>query len=83
MVKEMEPTKVIVKYVNGKLIKGLIQNFSPNKDRFHLTPADKPSAETIEVFVKHLKAIFWVRDFYGNPQYDEGKSILKERTLPV
>jgi hypothetical protein len=82
MVKEMEPTKVIVKYVNGKLIKGFIQNFSPNKDRFHLTPADKPSAETIEVFLKHLKAIFWVRDFYGNPQYDERKKYIKGENPP-
>jgi hypothetical protein len=70
---EMEPTKVVVKYVNGRLIKGFMQNFSPNKDRFHLIPADSPSGGSIEVLVKHLKAIFVVRDFAGNPQYDERK----------
>jgi len=69
----VEPTKVVVKYVNGKVIKGFMQNFSPNKDRFHLLPADNPSGGSIEVHVKQLKAIFVVRDFMGNPQYDERK----------
>jgi hypothetical protein len=69
----MEPTKVVVKYVNDRLIKGFMQNFSPNKDRFHLISADNPSGGSIEVLVKHLKAIFVVRDFSGNPQYDERK----------
>jgi hypothetical protein len=74
MRKKMEaakPTKVVVKYLNGKVIKGFMQNFSPNKDSFHLIPTEKPSAESIEVLMKHLKAIFVVRDFAGNPQYDE------------
>jgi hypothetical protein len=70
---KMEPTKVVVKYMNGRLIKGFMQNFSPNKDRFHLIPADNPSGGSIEVLMKHLKAIFVVRDFSGNPQYEERK----------
>ena len=73
----MEPTKVVVKYLNGKVIKGFMQNFSPNKDRFHLIPADKASGGTIDVMVKHLKAIFVVRDFIGNPQYDERKKYVE------
>jgi len=73
----MEPTKVVVRYANGTVIKGFIQNFSPNKDWFHLIPADKPSGGTIEVFVKRLKAVFVVRDFYGNPQYNEQKKYIK------
>jgi Family of unknown function (DUF6982) len=66
-----KPTKVVVKYLNGKIIKGFMQNFSPNKDSFHLIPVDKPSGGSIEVLVRHLKAIFVVRDFIGNPQHDE------------
>ena len=76
----MEPTKltkVVVKYVNGKIIKGFMQNFSPNKDSFHLIPADKSSGGPIEVLVKHLKAIFVVRDFMGNPQHDERKKYVE------
>jgi hypothetical protein len=72
----MEPTKVVVRYVNGKVIKGFMQNFFPNKDRFHLIPLDKHSGETIEVFIERLKAIFVVRDFNGNPQYHERKNYI-------
>ena len=72
-----KPTKVVVKYLSGKVIKGFMQNFSPNKDRFHLMPADTPSGGSIEVLVKHLKAIFVVRDFVGNPQYDERKKYVE------
>jgi hypothetical protein len=78
--KEMEPTKptkVVIKYLNGKVIKGFMQNFSPNKDSFHLIPADKAPGGSIEVLVKHLKAIFVVRDFTGNPQYDERKKYVE------
>lgn len=76
-VEATKPTKVVVKYLNGKVIKGFMQNFSPNKDSFHLIPADKPSTESIEVAVKNLKAIFVVRDFIGNPQYDERKQYVE------
>ena len=72
----MEPTKVVVKYANGKVIKGFMQNFFPNKDWFHLVPFDKHSGETIEVFIERLKAIFVVRDFNGNPQYHERKNYM-------
>jgi hypothetical protein len=80
---EMEPTKVAVRYINGTVIKGFIQNFSPNKDRFHLIPADKSSGGTIEVSVNHLKAVFIVRDFMEIPSIMNGRSILKEKTLLV
>ncbi len=78
----MEPTKVAVRYINGTVIKGFIQNFSPNKDRFHLIPADKPSGGTIEVSVNHLKAVFIVRDFYGNPHYNERKKYIEGENPP-
>jgi hypothetical protein len=76
----MEPTKVVVRYADGRIAKGFIQNFSPNKDSFHITPIDQSSGKTIEVFVKRLKAIFWVRDFSGNAQYNERRKFLKEQT---
>ena len=74
----MEPTKVVVRYANGTIIKGFTHNFSPNKDSFHLIPVDTPFGRTIEVFVKRLKAVFVVRDFRGNPQYNERKEFIKE-----
>ena len=69
----MEPIKVVVRYLNGQVLKGFTQDFLPNKDRFHLHPAGKSSAESLEIFTRDLKAIFFVQDFVGNPQYDERK----------
>ncbi len=67
----MEPTKVVVRYTNGTVAKGFIQNFSPKKDFFYLTPANNSSGPPIYVSVKRLKAVFVVRDFHGNPQFEE------------
>ena len=69
----MEKIKVVVRYSDGKLIKGFTQDFFPNKEHFHLVPADSPSNGAIEVSTKELKAIFVVRDFSGDPLYNERK----------
>jgi hypothetical protein len=70
----MEPTKIIVRFADGQIIKGYTQNFSPNKPTFHLRPAEpKVSDEIIEVLVQELKAVFFVRDFSGDPNYKEQK----------
>ena len=73
----MEPVKVVIHYVNGKVIKGFTQDFFPNKDRFHLYQASKPCGDPVEVLLKDLKAIFFVRDFTGNSQYNERKRYLE------
>jgi hypothetical protein len=73
----VEPIKVVARYINGRVIKGLTQDFFPNKDRLHLHTADKPSGEAVEVLVNELKAVFFVRDFAGDYQYDERKSYME------
>ena len=73
----MEPMKVVARYTNGTVVKGFTQDFSPNKDRFHLIPVDKRSGGTIEVYVSRLKAIFMVRNFIGDTQYKERKAFEK------
>jgi Family of unknown function (DUF6982) len=69
----MEPVKVVARYIDGRRVKGFSQDFFPNKDRFHIYSADKPPGEATEVLVKELKAVFFVKDFTGNPIYDERK----------
>ena len=73
----MEPTKVVARYSDGRVIKGFTQDFFPNKDSFHLFQASRGSGEAIEVFVRELKAIFIVRDFKGNRLYEERKLYMK------
>jgi hypothetical protein len=74
---EMEKVKVVVRYSDGKLIKGFTQDFFPNKERFHLIPANNPSGGAIEVSMKDLKAIFMVRDFIGHSLYKERKRYIE------
>ena len=69
----MEQVKVVVRYADGEVLKGYSQDFFPNKDRFHLFLADKPSAQSIEVVLSKLKAVFIVRDFAGECKYVEHK----------
>ena len=73
----MERLKVVVGYSNGKVIKGFTEDFFPNKERFHLFPADNPSGGAIEVSMNDLKAIFMVRDFIGDPLYKERKKYIE------
>jgi hypothetical protein len=70
----LEKAKIVARYLDGKMAKGFTQDFAPNKSLFHLFP-DETSAlnESVEVFLSELKAIFFVRDFVGRPDYDERK----------
>ena len=72
----MEPVKVIVHYLDGKLIKGFTQDFSPNKNFFHIYSTVKPNGEGIRVLMKDLKALFFVKDFIGDPKYNERKHFI-------
>jgi hypothetical protein len=72
----MEPVKVVARYVNGRILKGFTQDFFPNRDRFHLFPAERPSSKALEIAVNDLKAVFVVRDFIGDAKYVERKRYL-------
>ncbi|MBI2544217.1 MAG: hypothetical protein HYW16_03205 [Candidatus Rokubacteria bacterium] len=68
--------KVVVHYADGKILKGFSQDFHANKPSFHLLPSVAGfsfTEETVEVRMKDLKAVFFVRDFAGNPAYNERK----------
>ncbi len=77
----MERVKVVMRYSDGRLIKGFTQDFFPNKERFHVTAADNPSDGPIEVSINDLKAIFMVRDFIGDPLFKERKKYGEEEKL--
>jgi hypothetical protein len=60
---------VVVHFPGGELLKGVTNNFFPSKDKFHL--ADKDTGEVREVPLRGLKAVFFVKDFDGDPEYKE------------
>lgn len=64
----MQPNKVIVRFKDGMIIKGNTSDFFPNKVSFHLNRLDGK----IEVInIETLKAIFFVKDFTGNKDYQK------------
>ncbi|MBP1734576.1 MAG: hypothetical protein H6Q53_863 [Deltaproteobacteria bacterium] len=69
----MDPIKVVVRYTDGRVVKGMTQDFFPNKDRFHLHYDTTTSGEPAEVLIRDLKAVFFVKNFEGNPGYNERK----------
>ena len=66
--------KVVVAYLDSRRLKGYTNDFSPVRDHFFLFPegvAPKPGDRGIPVRVGELKAVFFVKDFAGNPGHRE------------
>ena len=75
--------KVVVRYQDGRILKGFTNNFLPTKELFHLTPADAPpGTKPAEVRTGELKAIFFVKDFAGKPQHADRKEF-DQAKLPI
>lgn len=76
----MEAVKVIARFADGRVVKGHTLDFNPVKPMFHLLPMGAPSdADQPEILVSELKALFFVRDFTGNPHYNEKKDFTAAR----
>jgi hypothetical protein len=66
--------KVVARFQDGRVLKGHTADFVAAADVFHIAPADSPSAPPHPVLLADLKAVFFVKDFAGNPLHDERKS---------
>jgi hypothetical protein len=64
-----EINKVVVRYGDGRLVKGTTEDFFPNRPSFHLHPLGE--SQLVDVFCKDVKAVFFVKDFKGDPQRRE------------
>ena len=72
----MEPSKIVVRYRNGKILKGYTQNFFPNKPVFHVNRhGGTGPGDVVEVNLDDLKAVFFVRDFMGNAKHVDRKQL--------
>ncbi len=72
----MIQNKIVARYQDGRVIKGFTQDFMPNKESFHLLPIDAlPESKPILISLRELKAVFFVKDFTGNSQYQDSKTI--------
>lgn len=74
--KSIGPAKIVVRFADGKIIKGYTHDFYPNKPLFHMASSiDDISQGGATIQIKDLKAVFFVKDFTGNASYNEKKDL--------
>jgi hypothetical protein len=67
--------KLVVRYKDGRLVKGFSHDFNPTRAQFAIWPSvNAPEHEGILVPISVLKAVFFVRDFRGDSSYVEDRS---------
>jgi hypothetical protein len=61
--------RIVAHFQDGRLLKGFTSDFLPAKDRFHMSvEKEAPTTKPVEIQVRELKALFFVRTFEGNPK---------------
>lgn len=65
--------KVVARYADGRLVKGYTFDFGPAQARFHVFEQPSATGASTQVLVRELKAVFFVRDFIGNPARQDGQ----------
>ena len=65
--------KVVVKFKDGRILKGWTANISPNKEFFYLHKhkefREKDKKDVVEVKLSSLKVVFFVKSHKGNKDY--------------
>jgi hypothetical protein len=69
---------VVVRYADGRVAKGYA-DFDPDQPSLRLVPLSDPDGDGVEIPVKDLKAVFFVRTFDGDPGRDESKDLYQSR----
>ncbi len=60
--------KLVVHTKDGKIYKGITQDFDPNLEEFHFLPGEGGGVP-MRMRVEDMKALFWVKDYLGNRQF--------------
>jgi hypothetical protein len=70
--------KVVVRYADGHSLKGYARDFTASSKALDVTAnPDAPQDTKISVPLAHLKAVFFVRDFEGDPSRIDGSGPLE------
>ena len=56
---------VVARYLDGRTLKGVTRDFSPNRAMFHVDPQD--GSAPVELRFRQLKALFFVNSLEGDP----------------
>lgn len=77
---ETQP-KLVARYLDCRVLKGHSDDFRPDRRWFHLRLLGSAQPPAL-VHLSDLKALFFVRDFAGDPRYQERKTF-GETARPV
>ena len=77
----MQQNRIVVRYRDGRTVKGHTADFLPTRPSFHLVPAEAAATGTVEVVLAELKAVFFVKDFAGDESYQEAKAFRPEQRV--
>ena len=65
---------VVARYLDGRVLKGVTRDFSPNRAMFHIDPQD--GATTVELRFRQLKALFFVASLEGDPSRQDVRGFI-------
>jgi hypothetical protein len=68
--------KIVVHYLDSRLLKGTTSDFTPDKQLFHLVANETNKIHEIDM--NDIKAIYFVRTYEGSPDHKEDQDV--ERT---
>jgi hypothetical protein len=66
---------VVARFVDGRVLKGVTQDFSPNRGLFHVHP--EGASESVELRFKQLKALFFVSTLEGDPSRQDVRGFVE------
>jgi hypothetical protein len=65
-------TRVVARYLDGRVVKGLSPDFNPSRDSFRVFVEGERTP--VRVALDDLKGVFVVKTLGGDPAHEEGKS---------
>jgi len=70
----MQPVKIVVRFLDGRVLRGQTHDLSPDRPTFHFhTEKGQP---IMQLNMKDIKALFFVKDFAGDKDYHERKDFV-------
>lgn len=65
----MNQNKIVIRYADGRIMKGVTNNFSADRETFHFIPVEASAdSKPLEVHLADLKAVFFVKEFDSKPK---------------
>lgn len=80
----MAGNQVVARFRDGRVVKGITNDFLPTRDVFHVLEAAAGGAPAQPVIVRFadLKALFFVRDLAGNPGHEGTNDFTRGQAVP-